>query len=206
MRKGLTILGLLAFVGLQAQKQNKVGINTENPTEQLDVNGTMRVRMLPYNRKPNAIHTKEDGANSVGRTETYKAKNIVRVDANGVFGVIDVDDTVVDVVGSASNAMFVKKLYSATFPVVNKDTGFSSDKWIAVLNVIGYNNSNGAKLARKLLTQNGDGLLLNISKGNNGNWVVDGQLPEGTGINIDYEILYINAEYAVVDDAVVVIQ
>lgn len=205
MRKGLTILGLLAFAGLQAQ-QNKVGINTENPTEQLDVSGTMRVRILPYTKKPDAIYTKEDGTASESRSETYVAKNVVRVDANGVFGVIDVDDALADVVDSASNAMFVKKQYTGTFPVVNKDTGFSTDKWVAVLNVIGYNNANKVRVARKFLTQNGDGLLLNVSKGANGNWIVDGQLPEATGVNIAYEILYINTEYAVVDDEVVVIK
>lgn len=72
-----------------AQHTGKVGINTESPTETLQVSGSMRIEVLPQNNATNAIYTKPDGTSSNSRDQAFTATKTLVVDANGVLGVID---------------------------------------------------------------------------------------------------------------------
>lgn len=80
-----SILAIFLFAMTSAQ----VGINTKNPTEILDINGTERVRDLPKHQAANAIFTKPDGSYSGNKDQTFIATRRVVADANGVLGYMD---------------------------------------------------------------------------------------------------------------------
>lgn len=65
MKKSLLLAGMLA-VGLANAQTGKVGINTENPNETLEINGTLRVDNLPES----GVGTIYDGAETAGTTFT----------------------------------------------------------------------------------------------------------------------------------------
>ena len=67
----------------------QVGINTEQPTEMLDVNGIFRVRDLPLNGENNAIYTNPSGVRSATKDQTFNATRTVVADANGVIGYVN---------------------------------------------------------------------------------------------------------------------
>lgn len=89
IRSLLLLSGILVAGTATAQTRTKVkvGVNTKNPTENLHVNGTMRVHTLPLNNTANAISTKPDGSlDDSGNNQPFNAKYIVTADANGVLG------------------------------------------------------------------------------------------------------------------------
>lgn len=63
----------------------RVGVNHRQPTETLDVNGTLRVRKLPLPGEA-AISTQSNGVMSPTPTVVFTPKHIVAVDKNGVLG------------------------------------------------------------------------------------------------------------------------
>lgn len=65
MKKSLLLAGMLA-VGLANAQTGKVGINTENPNETLEINGTLRVDNLPES----GVGKIYDGAETTGTTFT----------------------------------------------------------------------------------------------------------------------------------------
>lgn len=69
--------------------QSGVGVNTPNPTETSDVNGTERIRVLPINGSSNAIYTKPDGTKSNNKDQTFTATKTVVADKNGVLGTMN---------------------------------------------------------------------------------------------------------------------
>lgn len=79
MKKSLLLAGMLA-VGLANAQTGKVGINTENPNETLEVNGTVRVDNLPES----GVGTIYDGADTAGTT--FKGENMVVADEKGTLG------------------------------------------------------------------------------------------------------------------------
>lgn len=83
MRNYLLVVFIIGFYFSFAQ----VGVDTDTPTEKLDVEGTARVRDLPVNGTENAISTLPDGTNSPTQDQTFKATKTVVVDDNGVLGV-----------------------------------------------------------------------------------------------------------------------
>lgn len=80
MKKTL-LLALVAFSSM-ALAQN-VGVNTNTPTETLDVNGTARVQNLPENGSTGTINTPNANSN-------FTATKTVVVDDNGVLGTVNV--------------------------------------------------------------------------------------------------------------------
>ena len=70
----------------QTRTKAKVGVNTQNPTENLHVNGTLRVQKLPTDKEVGAIGTKADGSASANFDQTFNAKYVVTADKNGVLG------------------------------------------------------------------------------------------------------------------------
>ena len=72
---------LLAEVYFNAQTTGKVGINTNAPTETLEVNGTLKIDTLPTNGANNAIYNGQNAKNT-----TFTATHMVVSDTNGVLG------------------------------------------------------------------------------------------------------------------------
>lgn len=72
---------LLAAAYFNAQTTGKVGINTNAPTETLEVNGTLKVDTLPTNGANNAIYNGQNTQNA-----TFTATHMVVADTNGVLG------------------------------------------------------------------------------------------------------------------------
>lgn len=67
----------------------QVGVETQDPTESLDVNGVARIRSLPVNGSINTIHTTSAGTGSTGgQDQPYNAVSILGTDNNGVLGII----------------------------------------------------------------------------------------------------------------------
>ncbi len=86
--KFLFLLCLTAGLFLKSQS-GKVGINTTTPTENTDINGTMRIRSLPNNGTANSIYTTGTDTNSgTSPTQIFTAVNTVVQNANGVLGTI----------------------------------------------------------------------------------------------------------------------
>lgn len=75
---------LLAAAYFNAQTTGKVGINTNAPTETLEVNGTLKVGTLPANGAKKAIYNGQNTKN----TDFTATKTLV-ADNNGTIGVID---------------------------------------------------------------------------------------------------------------------
>lgn len=84
MKKTLLIVNFMLMGGI-ALAQN-VGINTENPTETLHLEGRLRATLLPDDGQENVIFTKPDGTASNTKDQTFNAEKVVVVDKNGVFG------------------------------------------------------------------------------------------------------------------------
>lgn len=80
----MIVVGTL--LGATTAYAQKVGVNDRNPTEVLDVNGTLRVRELPQNNQVNAHSTSASGAASAAKDQTFKASGELVVDKNGVVG------------------------------------------------------------------------------------------------------------------------
>lgn len=69
----------------QAQVNKKVAVGTRNPTETLDVNGTLRVAVLPEDGQQ-LIFTTSDGKAAPDFNQRYTANRVVVADKNGVLG------------------------------------------------------------------------------------------------------------------------
>lgn len=78
------LLFLLSSFALSSHAQ-RVGVNHKTPTENLDVNGTMRVRTLPLAGTA-GISTQTDGTAAATPTVVFVPKHAIVADANGVLG------------------------------------------------------------------------------------------------------------------------
>ncbi|MGU3374854.1 hypothetical protein [Chryseobacterium sp. M5A1_1a] len=71
-----------------------LGINTisstsqNNPTEKLDVNGNVRIRILPLNGTVDALFTNPDGSRNAAQNQMFTATKTVVADDNGVLGTL----------------------------------------------------------------------------------------------------------------------
>ncbi|MGQ1943492.1 hypothetical protein ACT4RS_00445 [Ornithobacterium rhinotracheale] len=83
MKKNLLFVAtLLGSVAFSQQSTGKVGVNTENPTETLQVQGTTRITKLPS--KGESISTNGNGEYMDG--QKFTPTKMVVADANGVLG------------------------------------------------------------------------------------------------------------------------
>ncbi|WP_419869793.1 hypothetical protein [Chryseobacterium sp. CT-SW4] len=94
MKKTL-LLAILSISFLINAQTGKVGINTSSPTENLHVNGTLRLGSLPTNGTANSIYTinsstSTNGTSSTTKDQTFTQDKILVVDANGVVGKADI--------------------------------------------------------------------------------------------------------------------
>lgn len=83
---GAMVVATSAAAQTQPRTKAKVGVNTKNPTENLHVNGTLRVQKLPADGTSNAISTKADGTGSTDVDQRFNAQYVVTADKNGVLG------------------------------------------------------------------------------------------------------------------------
>lgn len=115
----LLILTISISFSVKSQTKN-VGVNTTTPTENMDVNGIVRLRAHPQDGETNAIYTKTNGDASGTKDQTFIATRNLLADANGVVGQADNDRNVIASVtktfiapsggfgtGSASNPSYV---------------------------------------------------------------------------------------------------
>src|SRR5690554_2714826 len=89
-----SILTVLISLSVQGQA-NKVGVNTTTPTENLDVDGIVRLRAHPEGGETNAIYTQPDGTAYLSKDQTFNAAGAVAADANGVLGQMELEGYVV---------------------------------------------------------------------------------------------------------------
>ena len=88
MKKIFTLASALV-VAVSAAQTGNMGVNTNTPTETLDVNGTTRLRDLPLAGTANAISTLPAGTAAPSKNQTYTPTKTLVVDANGVLGAVD---------------------------------------------------------------------------------------------------------------------
>lgn len=135
----------------------QVGINTNTPTESLDVNGTMRVRSLPTDGQANSIHTTGTNTSSgTIPTQTFVYDKPMVFDKNGVMGVTSYSNLVpnnttinFNSTTNASPAMFVVKRFRLVDDVgglqgkyhpslIGYDTDMNVNDWQAIVSNISF--------------------------------------------------------------------
>lgn len=183
MNKRILSLFLLGGVLFVKAQTGKVGINTENPTETLQVKGTFRVSELPDANAQNSIYTQVNGGNSDTKTQTFTPAKMVVVDNNGVFGKQDIL-TIPSYTGSTSvvlennsfkraaltgdvvsvidsNNVTVTKLQgnavSITAPTQGQILKWNGTQWTPTNEVVNTNiyNANGTIDANRTVTMSG---------------------------------------------------
>lgn len=202
--KKIVILATLGIVNFALSQTGKVGIETNQPTETLDVNGTTRIRTLPQDGDVNAIYTLPDGNASNNKDQKYTSENFVVADENGVIGIAKKKVVTVnssdDDYNNASSLFVIKKYILKDNPSIRNggagfDTGMSTDKWEAIISLpfMKY-NANGTQ---NPFTYNGGGSRewgANLVKGTDNIWKVKGNI-----VNIHeemyIEILFINKDF-----------
>lgn len=75
----------LALTAHAQSNNKKVAVGTRTPTETLDVNGTLRVAVLPEDGDQ-LIFTQSDGTAAANFDQRYTANRVVMADKNGVLG------------------------------------------------------------------------------------------------------------------------
>lgn len=83
-----TLLLAIFISGVAVAQTGKVGVNTDKPTETLQVKGTTRITDIPINGSTSAIYTKTDGTASENKDQKFTATKTLVVDANGVVGAV----------------------------------------------------------------------------------------------------------------------
>lgn len=128
----------------------KVGVNTDAPTENLDVNGTVRLRDIPFDGTPSAIHTKSGGTSSNAKDQTFTANAIVVINNEGVLGKIEKEKAPPADLNNAKSMFVIRRYRPGDWPSGKNggqgiNTDMASDKWEAFMTVpgFGFSNPNG---------------------------------------------------------------
>lgn len=120
----------------------KVGVNTDAPTENLDVNGTVRLRDVPFDGTPSAIHTKSGGTASDTKDQTFTADAIVVINNDGVLGKIEKEKTPPTDLNNAKSMFVIRRYRPGDWPSGGNNQGIStnmaSDTWEAFMTVPGF--------------------------------------------------------------------
>lgn len=81
------LLTAAMLCGVMASAQTaRVGVDTDTPTEQLDVKGTARIQTLP--KQGENISTSAAGQYDATKANTFAYKNVIVADRNGVLGLM----------------------------------------------------------------------------------------------------------------------
>lgn len=194
MTKYFIILSIASTIIGKAQ--GKVGINTENPTQNLEVNGTFRVVNLPENNTPNAIYNTDKSSQ---KDKTFTSSKMVVVDENGVFGQQDIPNT-----SSSLNQGNNKPFYYLEFVLNNVDgdwirsydTKIPHDKYTLVL-VGGELFTSNNLFALRVSSGGFTPSTISITKNNNGNWFISADYPNAGPSALRDESTKINANWRI---------
>jgi len=145
----ITKLSLILFfvfsLKIQGQRQGKVGINIDTPTEILDLNGNLRIRSIP-NNGTNSIYTTGSDTSSLNPDQKFiSVFSLVGGLNYNILGKTSRADLVPNrnigfTTDDNSKAMFVIKRYKiGDYPSKDGfDTEMSTTKWIAILSNVGF--------------------------------------------------------------------
>lgn len=103
MKKTLLTLSTIALSNWANAQIGNVGINTQTPTETLNVNGTLRINELPVANEK--IRTTSTGTASTSKDQNFTPTKMVVVDNNGVVGKADIPSSGAFYQGSTSVAL-----------------------------------------------------------------------------------------------------
>lgn len=225
MRK--IILLNIALLGLNFQAQTKkLGINTDRPTEVLDVNGTLRIKDVPVDNTTNVLY---NGGSS--KNLRFTGTNVLLTDANGNLGKADNKDLVPNKNYTGFNALdnstaiFVTRQYTVKDWPSGQDgglgfnTGMSTSKWEAIFSNVSYKLSERYSTSREypytsnnvaineFLTKlfGSEGSISSVATfgwtlgKNNGTWRIVGDFDGIREQNTLIDILFINKNYVATD-------
>ncbi|MCK0194584.1 hypothetical protein [Ornithobacterium rhinotracheale] len=119
-----------------AQEEGRVGINTDSPTENLDIVGTLRVRNLPESGVGKIIGTSQNGELSTEK-QTFRATKMVVADSHGVLGTAEL---------SESTGLNSLSLYSSSVNTDNENVTVDlskSNARVFVINDVSTNDQGG---------------------------------------------------------------
>lgn len=140
-RKTLQVILFSIMMGV-SYAQN-VGVNTEAPTESLDVNGTVRLRDIPFDGTPNSVYTQPSGVASTTKDQTFTASAIVVIDNNGVLGKIEKDQAPPTDLNESKSMFVIRRYTPGDWPSGQEggkgvNTNMASNKWEAFMTVPGF--------------------------------------------------------------------
>ena len=141
MKKNL-LLATILLGGVVFAQTGKVGIQTENPTETLQVEGTVRITDLPTNGKKKAIYTDTNGGNTNDKTQPFNATKTVVVDKNGVLGTVDVVPVIPEKSEEGTETTKIKQLIYAVNSIgINEETPTESETCLSNI-CVRFNGTN----------------------------------------------------------------
>jgi len=169
---------------------SQVGINTNTPTEILDVKGTLRVRNLPNDGQSNSVYT--TGANTTSGTNptvTFVAGRPLVSDINGVvgqttFGDLVPNNTTLSNFNTTTNSssMFMIKRFELNdtqggtqglYYTNGFETNIQVDQWQAIMSNVSWKfigNSTGSQFISNALFN------YRLRGGTGGTWKIVGDI------------------------------
>lgn len=175
----------------------KVGVNTATPTENLDINGTLRVRSLPLDSQTNAFYTTGVDTASETQNQTFRINNPVVANNFGVLGQTDkailvpkVSTSDLAATSDTSPYMMVSKRftvidnvggvdgrYSPTRVLAQReefDTGMTIANWQAFMSNAMWNFTTASTGAQFLVDKSYN---YRLKAGADGKWKIIGDIP-----------------------------
>ena len=208
----------LGFVMISLSFNAQVGVGTIEPTEKLDVDGTLRVRKLPNDGEVGIYTTGQNTNSGAAATQTFKASTPLMVDADGVMGTTtygslvpnaNLFDSQANKTKDDSSAMFVIKRFTledntlpdtsaGRYSTSGMDTGMSVANWQGIISNISFkltsqtNNPNAAFDINQPFNYR-------LQGGPTGNWKIIGDLPNMKETAF-VDILFIKASIVAAED------
>ena len=224
MKMNLSLICLIAYCSFfQAQ----VGINTGTPTEKLDVNGTLRVRVLPNDNTEKAIYTRWTNTSSSTLSETFIAARPLVVDTNGIMGTTTFGDLVPNNTTepdfnttNASSSMFVVRRFllddtvdtdadvpqdvvplnaTGIFSIKGYNTGMKVDDWQAIISNVSWKMTTSSTSPTSAQFVLGQPFNYRLQGASGGTWRIVGDIINVTEKGY-IDILFIKSKYVAAED------
>ncbi|SFN74439.1 hypothetical protein SAMN05421594_4081 [Chryseobacterium oleae] len=216
--KHLKLLFSILFAGstnLLAAQTGKAGVDTNTPTENLDVKGTLRIRSLPNTGVANSIYTTGTDTHSrTSPTQTFTAATPLLMNNDGVVGRTTFSDVVPNNTTpsgfnslDASTSMMVIKRFtigdwaSGQGGNLGFDTGMSVSSWEAIISgwmttlVTDVNNIPVSSIFR---TEYQFGFRLRAQGASSGTWRILGDISFFNETQF-VDVLFIKKKYVAAD-------